>query len=308
MRLRKKSPTTLRQRMGPTPVEQSRLNGQSSYHSQRSEQSNNTGRKFRQAVLNPAAKKFSGFWFQRFGLGILLIVSAVCLVNILRLSSNVSVQQVGPVNRSSLFNRQDVYQQTAKSFLDSSFASNNKLSINTVKLSNQMLAAFPELETVTVAIPLVAQRPIVYVSYTQPALIIHNQSGSFVLDTEGKVLVATNSEAINLGLPSVTDQSSLVLALNRQVLSSGDVTFIRDVVAGLKAKQIVIRDMSLPSASSELDVSVLGKPYFIKFNLHAKSAREQVGTYLAVQGHLQDTGVTPAKYIDVRVDGRAYYN
>ena len=65
--------------------------------------------------------------------------------------------------------------------------------------------------------------------------------------------------------------------------------------------------MTLPPAASELDVKIAGKPYFVKFNLQADDARRQAGTFLATQAQLQRKGITPAQYIDVRVEGRAYY-
>jgi hypothetical protein len=65
--------------------------------------------------------------------------------------------------------------------------------------------------------------------------------------------------------------------------------------------------MSLPSNANELDIQIAGQPYEVKFNLHSDKAREQAGTYLATIASLQKQGITPSKYIDVRVDGRAYY-
>jgi hypothetical protein len=65
--------------------------------------------------------------------------------------------------------------------------------------------------------------------------------------------------------------------------------------------------MTLPPAASELDVQIVDQPYFIKFNLENDDPRQQVGTYIATQAYLTSQHITPAHYIDVRVDGRAYY-
>jgi hypothetical protein len=299
---------SLRQRLRPDQAESRRSVAQTfSYHTQRSDQSTNTGRKFRKDILSPKARSVGSFWLQRFGLAILLAVGLVCLVSALTLSSNVKLEQLGSVNQNQLFHNQAAYQASANTFLHDSILNHNKLTINTDKLSQQLLAKYPELDSATVAVPLISHRPIVYISYTQPAVILHNQSGSFVLDTNGKVLAATSAAAVDLGLPTVTDQSGLNLTLNHQVLTSGDVSFIQTVVAGLQAKQVTSSSMTLPAAANELDVAIAGKPYFVKFNLHATSAKLQIGTFLAVQQRLQGENITPAKYIDVRVDGRAYY-
>jgi hypothetical protein len=306
---RKKSrPSTLRQRLRPDQEQSRRSISQTfSYHNQRSEPSTNTGRQFRREVLRPVARNVGSFWVQKFGLGILLIAVGLCLFNVVRLSSDVKLQQLGPINRSSLFHNQAAYQATAQQLLDAPLLNHNKITVNTTKISQQLLAQYPELSSATVALPLVSHRPILYISYTQPALILHNPSGSFVIDTAGKILVATSPEAIVLGLPSVTDQSGFKLAFGKQVLTSGDVSFIQAVVSGLKAKSVTSGEMTLPPSANELDVTIAGKPYFVKFNLHAAGAKLQVGSFLAVQQHLAGQNISPGKYIDVRVDGRAYY-
>ncbi len=65
--------------------------------------------------------------------------------------------------------------------------------------------------------------------------------------------------------------------------------------------------MTLPVGTSELDVRLAGQPYSVKFNLESGTARQQAGTFLATESKLKSQNVTPAEYIDVRVDGRAYY-
>ena len=78
-------------------------------------------------------------------------------------------------------------------------------------------------------------------------------------------------------------------------------------MAQLTAKQYTISALTLPAGTSELDASLSGLPYIVKFNLQATNARQQVGTFLATAGRLSSQHITPAKYVDVRVDGRAYY-
>ena len=306
VRIRKPKSSTLRQRLRPQETERQSVARTFSYRSQRSEQTSNTGRTFRAQVLNPA-ERFSGFWLQRFGLGILVIVGSVCLITTLGVSPNVKLQQIGPNAESSLFHNQSAYQGAANRLIAGSLTNHNKITINTTKLASELLKAYPELASVTFTMPLVSHRPILYISYTKPALILHNQSGSFVLDTNGKVLVPTGKEAINLGLPSVADYSGLQMSLNRQVLTSGNVQFIRVIATGLQSKHISISRMSLPASASELDVAITGSPYYVKYNLQAQNPLEQLGSFLAVQKHLAGQSIQPSQYIDVRVEGRAYY-
>ena len=63
----------------------------------------------------------------------------------------------------------------------------------------------------------------------------------------------------------------------------------------------------MPAAENELDMYLTGQSYYVKFNLADSSPLQEVGTFLAVRQNLQQQGITPSQYIDVRVDGRAYY-
>ncbi len=293
--------------MQPKEAERQSVKQTYSYRAQRSEQTINTGRKFRAQVLNPAAERLRGFWLQRFGLGILVIVAGVCLVTSLSVSANVKIQQIGANPQSSLFHNQSEYQTVVDRLLADSYLNHNKITINTARLSNELLRRYPELASATFALPLISHRPVLYISYTRPALIVHNQSGSFVLDSSGKVLAPTSPEAVTLGLSGITDKSGLALALNKQVLTSSNVQFVRMIAQGLQAKHISAAEYILPASSSELDVTLTGKPYYVKFNLAADNALQQLGSYLAVEKHLTGQRIIPGRYIDVRVGGRAYY-
>jgi hypothetical protein len=210
----------------------------------------------------------------------------------------------------SLLRGQAAYQSAAERLLAGSIWNRNKLTVDTGGLSRQLQHQFPELSSVSVTLPLLSHQPIIYVQTAQPALILVGDSGTYVLDTDGKALLSVSGNQAaeaSFGLPIVVDQSGLQLALDRQVLPSGDVSFIQTVVAQLAARHLTVTSMTLPPAASELDVHVSGLAYYAKFNLQSGDARQQAGTYLATQSHLQSEHITPAQYIDVRVDGRAYY-
>jgi hypothetical protein len=65
--------------------------------------------------------------------------------------------------------------------------------------------------------------------------------------------------------------------------------------------------MVLPVQTNELDVNLAGQSYFVKFDLQENDPRQQAGTFLATIASLKSQNITPTKYVDVRVDGRAYY-
>jgi hypothetical protein len=141
-------------------------------------------------------------------------------------------------------------------------------------------------------------------------LLLTTTSGqSFVVDENGKALIAAARvpDLAALKLPVVNDESGIRLTEGKTVLSGSAVSFMRVILAELSAQNVSMQRLTLPAATSELDVYPIGVQYYVKFNLQSQTALQQVGTYLATIEKLREQGITPAQYIDVRVDGRAYY-
>jgi hypothetical protein len=246
---------------------------------------------------------------ERIGLLILIIAVVAGVINSLSLSASVHVVLLGD---SKLFlHDTSTYEAASGNILGDSIWNRNKLTINTDGVASHLRQHFPELSQVSITLPLIAHRPIVYLQASQPVLILNTTSGGYVIGQNGVALLPTTQlePGSTLKLPVATDQAGLKLKTGQQALASGDVAFIQMILAQLKAANIEIAGLSLPPAASELDVHLAGLPYFVKFNMHdsADDARQQAGTFLAVQQHLKSQNITPGQYIDVRVDGRAYY-
>ncbi len=280
-----------------------------SYRSQRPEpELKNIGRlKERRSSQQPARKKLSYFLLQRFGLVILLIAGVACAVNILSLNSNAKVSPLTTSTNQAFLQPTSVYEAAASLALKNSVWNYNKVTIDTNQISLQMLNQFPELTKVSVTLPLLAHRPLVYVQPALPTLMLVTNSGSsFIVDSTGKAVIAGTSSSLHQ-LPILHDQSGLKIRLNHQALSGASVTFIQNIIAQLAAKQFTVSSMVLPGASSELDIKLAGQPYFVKFNLQRDDPRGQAGVFLATIAGLKRKDVTPGNYVDVRVEGRAYY-
>lgn len=281
-----------------------------SYYSRRSQTAANTGRDTARALLSPAAKKLGRFWIQRFGLLVLLIVAVACLVSSASLSPHAKIVALPGAAGSALLQDTATYQAATDAVLSSTILNRSKITVNPAGISSSMEKQFPELRSVTVTLPLLAHRPVVYLEPVQPVLIMSTTNGSFVIDSTGKALLPSTSlvAAQRDALPAVIDQSGLKITANTQVLPSGTVTFVQEILAQLKARQFTAASLTLPAASQELDVKLADQPFFIKFNLADEAhARTQAGTFLATFARLQQQGTTPGEYIDVRLVGRAYY-
>lgn len=278
------------------------------YYSKRLDQETNVGRQIPRRQNVKPQENLLQFWLQRSGLAVLLVVCFVSVIYALNLSNNGRLIILNPTN-NSLLRSQTTYQTAVDTILAKSIWNDNKITIDTAAISQQLINQFPELSSVNVVLPLLAHRPVVYLTPAQPSLIIVGGNGTFVLDINGKALRAvTDSRTLaSFKLPTLIDQSGLKLTINQRVLSSTDISFIQTVMAQLAAKKLVVTGLRLPVASREIDVNIAGQPYFVKFNLQNGDARLQSGSFLATQAHLASQGITPTQYIDVRVPGRAYY-
>ncbi|MDL2342360.1 MAG: hypothetical protein QFB87_04765 [Patescibacteria group bacterium] len=280
-----------------------------SYYARRSDELLNTGRQIARSETAEQARATSRYWKQRFGLGILLICGIICLVYISTLSNQPRIVIAPSSTATAVLQDQSVYESAASQILASSIFNRNKITVSTSGLAAQLAKRFPELASVQVALPLLTHRLTVSIANAEPVLLLATGTGSYALDAGGTALL-TGSQLSGIGslhLPLVTDDSSVKVSLRQQALTTDNVSFILTVLAQLKAHNLTVASLTLPAGASELDVRLTDQPYFVKFNLASNSGRQQVGTLLAVYDRLKQQNVTPGEYIDVRVDGRAYY-
>lgn len=304
LKLSRSRPERRRSRLTEAPKE---VPASFAYRSRRAGQDDSRNR-FQPKANAASLKNLRQFWVQRFGLAILVVAALVSAVNVLTLSPTAKVMPLDG-STSSFLRPVPVYEQAANKILAGSIWNRNKVTVDTSELNKQLQAQFPELANLSVTIPLLAHRPLIYVEPARPALIMQAANGSFVIDSTGKTLARDDGSKViqELKLPQLNDQSGLKLRLNRQALPAQNVSFIQNITAQLAAKQLAISGMTLPGGASELDVQVAGQPYFVKFNLQRDDPRGQAGTFLATIGALHKQNINPAKYVDVRADGRAYY-
>jgi hypothetical protein len=214
---------------------------------------------------------------------------------------------IGETKESSLRDKAE-YQAGAQKILEQSLLNRTKFTINTRSFEKAFQTEFPEVSDVAISLPLINRQPIVTITTAQPTMILVANNRADVLDSRGMVIMSANdlSSEARRTLPVVKDEGNVELAPGKTVLPAAYITYITSVMAQLNAKKITAETITLPKQPHELDVKVAGQPYFVKFSFDT-DAREAAGTYLATKSQLDSQKITPAKYVDVRVPGRAYY-
>jgi hypothetical protein len=279
-----------------------------SYHNARSDSEDSSGRNMTR--LSASELKTKSFWLNRFGFIILLIVCLICLYSALDLSSSPNVVLLGDQSNSELYKLyKPAFLITSKNLFSGSILNHNKVTVDTTKITDTLETDFPEFSSISITLPLINHRPIIYLVPAKPSVILANSKGQYLLNENGIAMLYGDSDNgfSYLNLPVVTDQSGLQISIGKPALTTQSVNFIQTVTAELASKGDVVSAMTLPQSTSELDVSLTGKPYFGKFNLQDDDPKVQAGTFLATQNYLSTQNITPSQYIDVRTDGRSYY-
>ena len=282
-----------------------------SYYSQRSVQEEARERQSRYSRSAPApSRDLLRYGKQRFGFFVIILAILACLGSILQLSNDPKIMPASGAQPGIFLQGDQVYHDAAVKLLSTSITNRTKITIRTSDIERELEQQFPELADVHVSLPLLSHRLLIYIRPAQPALILVTADNqAYVLDNRGRVLINTNEmNQKKLSLPVLRDQSSLPVKAGIVALPSTTVTFATAVDKQFAASRVPISSMTLPAGTSELDVYLTDKPYYVRFNLHGNDDMlQQIGTFLAVRSRLVEQGVTPSSYIDVRVAGRAYY-
>jgi hypothetical protein len=205
---------------------------------------------------------------------------------------------------SSIYHSKTEYKNGIAKILDTSILNKSKLTFNTHKAQTDILKSYPELDAITIGLPVIGRRPTITMHVRQPALILTTKSNSFVLDTNGKVVAETKQviSSITSQLLTAQDQSGLELHVGDQALTIITIAFITNIKAQLTAKQLIVSGLTLPSGGNEIDIHIKDVPYFVKTD-SSGDARVQIGDFLAAK----ESGISPYEYIDARVEEKVFY-
>jgi hypothetical protein len=252
----------------------------------------------------PQTKRVTRSRLSQLPMWLLLGLGVVCAAKILLLSTNPKVIVLGTNSVSEHYvEDKDVYAVAAHRLLASSLTSHTKLTIDLNGTARALQSQFPELQNVSLTLPLMGSRPIVYAQLAQPSMVLQTPGTNYALNANGVVLAKV--QGTPAGSPLVVDQSGLKPQIGKQLVPSSTVAFIRTVAYQLKSKQLPTSAFVLPSGKPyELDVRLENEPFVIRYNLTSDSMVQSGATVATLQQLGNDS---PAEYLDVRVPGRVYY-
>lgn len=237
------------------------------------------------------------------------LVASIGYVLSLSSSPKVVVRNAASDPGSVFLRERAIYEEASQKVLESSILNRSKVTIDTAGFDRKMREKFPELSVASVTLPLMGRRPIVELVVVKPAMILSIKNDkTYILDEDGRAIIPVN-EAKGIGslqLPVVADESGDSFKAGEGVLTKQSVTFITTFVNQLSARKVKVSTITLPPLASEVQFKVDGQQYYIKASLMT-DARQAAGSYLAMKAKLESDKVTPAEYIDVRVDEKVFY-
>jgi hypothetical protein len=249
-------------------------------------------------------------WWHNIPTYIAAIVIIICLIYSLLLSSkpkiviiNDQATAIKPFLRSN-----EAYQAAVEGVLARSLFNRTKLTLNTEKIESEVSQQLSEATEVSIALPIIGRHPLVYLRIAEPALVLTNQTSSFVIDEQGRAVLATAElpdPSTSSTLLVVEDESGVAIESGKQALTKDYVTFMSQARLLLAEKDVTVQKMVLPPRVNELHIYPKNAAYYLKYNFLI-DVREQTGKYLAVSRGLNKENSKPKQYIDLRVEDRVY--
>lgn len=254
------------------------------------------------AVLrsHSGAKRAGSMWRKawKFSPYILLgaVIFYVVFISSLFQVSNPDVQ--GPNNALSQSLSKEV-----NNYLNSRLLAKNWLFLNQQDLKGYLQKTFTGQETITVSKKFPNHLSVV-TDEQKPGLIWKTGSRTYILSTSGRV-ISEQQKADNSALPQVIDSTNLPVEVGSRVAARDFVNFVGKVGEFMKANQIGVEKMYVLDTTSELYVKTQAG-YDIKFSTN-QSPDSATRSLKATLDLINQQNKKPSSYIDLRVEGRAFY-
>lgn len=188
-----------------------------------------------------------------------------------------------------------------KKGIEQQLLGNNLVTISSGRLEKSVTDQIPEIKDIA----LTRNWPghlIVAVVEREPSLAWQSGGQLYLLDRDGTVIRELSGQA---KVSVVVDTTNLPVEIGTRVVPERFVKFTLDTVRELKSVGGGIRQISVVDTTSELNVG-LEDGYLVRFDT-TREAGEQLRSLNLVLAELKKQGKKPAEYVDLRVEGKAYY-
>jgi len=239
------------------------------------------------------------------------IILIVFLIALNTTISGVSIKIQGGEEYS--YRSNEDYTSITKSILNQSVFHKNKLTISSTDFEGRVMAAFPEVTSVSSIVPLAGRVLNVGMKLDSPMLrmTIDGQRQGIVGESGRLVLIADSESILNdySALPNIVlepkvsfDEGDLILTTQERGLITLLISEFDGLTAEYKPKLTSLR---FRVDKREIQANFKGKLFYAKLTPEV-DAKLQVGALVATLKQLAEQGSEPTEYLDVRVEERVY--
>lgn len=195
-------------------------------------------------------------------------------------------------------------EKEVNNYLNSRLLAKNWLFLNQSDLKSYLQKTFTGQETITVTKKF-PNGLSVATDEQKPGLIWKTGSRTYILSSGGRVISEQQKSDSSSGLPTVTDTTNLPVETGSNVSGRDFVNYVRKIQEFMTSSKIAIEKMYVLDTTSELYVKTQAG-YDIKFST-LQSLESAIRSLKATLDLLTQQNKKPASYIDLRVEGRAFY-
>jgi cell division protein FtsQ len=178
----------------------------------------------------------------------------------------------------------------------------NLLLLDTRGLQKRLLATQPQLTEANISRHW-PRTVLLKVTERQPNMTWRTGGKTYLLSGDG--VIAAEAGDIGGRLPVVEDTTNLPVKAGDKVVPAKFVSFCLELVGSLPKQGVQITGLKIPESTTEVFV-VTNQNYYIKFDTE-RSASAEVGDLSRVLAQLKSQNKKPTEYVDLRIEGKAYY-
>lgn len=242
------------------------------------------------------------------GLGLVLVVA---LLMRMRVGGVAASPQDPSLKLSS--EAQTEYERGVGEYLNQRIPLRQSWLLNNTSLASAVREQFPEVKNVYIQhTNPISTRLSVRLDFRKPIFVWKGVDGSArYIDSTGVLFSRNYYTGIDVkALPTVEDQGASSSAAGTVIATTKLTQAISQIYAQLpdqyKDQKSSVSKVVLPRSAREVRAYVTGAPYYVVFSTD-RPVETQVGELGQLIDYLAQNNITPAEYIDLRVDHKAYY-
>lgn len=245
---------------------------------------------------------------------IVLTMIGVIGVTSLFIRMRISTVEITPTPPARIVSGQvvneSIYSESVEQYIQKNVPGAQSWLVDSAELERTLQNRHPEVQSVVIDSNVFSGALNVRLQFRKPAFVLSTGENSLFIDVKGVIFTVNQYPGITISaLPAVEDQGSGIAQTGEKIVTTTVAASIAKLYAslpGLYDGGAVVSKVLLPRSSREVHVKMSTVPYLIKFTVE-RDIDSQLGELRSLNGYLRSSNLSPLEYIDVRIEGKAFY-